>query len=141
MGYPKSDGKLLSVTMDEILNRLSRLETHIIELEKRTDLAGSRSQRRNPATDRPQATGAQLKMLKFLSNNPKGGTSNEIQSGTKLAKATVSVGLKNLTDIGAVERIPSTKRGSRYRYVLAEEIPHEIKRMMELLEVELQERI
>lgn len=58
----------------------------------------------------------------------------EIQSKTGLAKATVSTGLKNLTDIGSVQKIPSLERDARYKYVIVGKLPDEIRKMLELLE-------
>lgn len=135
MSHTKSNGRLLSETINEVLDRLSRLEVHILHLENRMDLMIKSNQRRNRTNDKSLTTNAQMKILKFISSNPRGSTMKELQSGTNLAKSTISVGLKNLINIGTIERIPSLRRDSRHQYILAEEIPPEIKRMMELLKV------
>ena len=133
MSYKSEQDKPLSIVLNEALERIALLETKVQTLEN--DLRFVESYGRSKS-NKTQPTGSQLKILKFLTENEDSFTIEDIKSGTKLAKSTISIGLRNLIDIGAVQRFPSISDNTRYIYVPANEMPPEIKRMMELSKCE-----
>jgi predicted transcriptional regulator len=118
----------ISTTLNNIVKKLEEIETRLNELdEKVTVFQRGRSCSKG-------APSSQVRILKYMEDSPRGSTMKEIQDETHLAKATVSTGLKNLTEIGSVQKVPSLEKDARYKYVTTGKIPDEIKKMLELLD-------
>jgi DNA-binding MarR family transcriptional regulator len=114
--------------LDEIHQKLNEIETRLDNLDVKVD----RIQQGNSKSTR-DPTSAQVRILKYVQESPDGSTIKEIESKTGLATATVSTGLKSLIDIGAVQKVPSTEKDSRYKYITVDELPPRIRKMLELL--------
>ena len=119
---------LISATLQSIMERLEGIEARLNNLDEK--ITETQRGRNCVAKGAPSS---QVRILKFMQESSEGNTMKEIQEETGLAKATVSQGLKNLTQIGLVQKVPSLEKDGRYKYVIAGEIPVEIKKMLELL--------
>jgi Fic family protein len=119
----------LAKTLQSLEARIEEIEARVDDLSEKLDKV-----QRGRAYSPRGAPSSQVRILKYMQESSEGSTMKEIQNETGLAKATVSTGLKDLMNIGSVQKIPSLKKDARYKYVVTRKIPDEIRKMLELLD-------